>query len=744
MEWLLLSLLVAVVVLGIAYSRSAAVRARHQASISLVALTNLDRNLQHQDEYAKSNLARVAGSYVQDVRTERLRGISLDELKKYASGARLQALKDFGIRNLADMQGWSASRLTQIRGVGPKSASLMAYAADLLTKQSNSLPVPHPVLASERKRDRQLLGAAYLLRWNQASIPAKKRELQPFIGQFRASRERVYARANFLHWLIGFDGNDDVRDGIKEANTTANRLLGSDPVAQLRRGVVKLLGQADAFRVNGVERELIVKDYTADTVGYTRLLTAYLAAFGTPTIAQPVAAVREPVTVQVAAPPPVHVNIPPPPPSFSRTRSQASSEFWIPPGHEVTMKGYSIKDGMVYAGSDLATACGWGTEPSLINPELFVAQAGVDCHVRNTSYWPSYDSISPEARASYLQWLSQGKSDPQADIGYVFLYFYGLERRVLVDVEHDASAKAELPVMEKEIRRLLGIYRNNGSFRSYASSLLDYLDARECTVSSLESLLQLSLASGGGLDTHLRVGLGLHAQEGKPLSADWAFAWYLRDPNTPRFQTMARCPDLFASLFKVEYAKRFGEGLTLPVNKTRIKVTHRPASQSLSGKEFHANLDLPEVSVLSGPIGRLQEIGEACHAGLAPYGRYLAAHAGDGKCLEALLLLPICLWPEDISRSFRDVQQAIEAAGFPKVLLLRELLSLLPQGEPLNRRRFKELSKALAGFGFGIEPDVRFGGDLPEPEEAIALFAAVGLDQDSPVTERYVSASVML
>ena len=38
-------------------------------------------------------------------------------------------------------------------------------------------------------------------------------------------------------------------------------------------------------------------------------------------------------------------------------------------------------------------------------------------------YWPSYSSISPEARAAYLGWLSTGKSDPQADIGYVFLYF---------------------------------------------------------------------------------------------------------------------------------------------------------------------------------------------------------------------------------------------------------------------------------------------------------------------------------
>ena len=57
--------------------------------------------------------------------------------------------------------------------------------------------------------------------------------------------------------------------------------------------------------------------------------------------------------------------------------------------------------------------------------------------------------------------------------------------------------------------------------------------------------------------------------------------------------------------------------IELPANKTRIKVTHRPASQSFSGKEFHAMLELPDVSVLTGPIGKLTEVGDACHAQLA-------------------------------------------------------------------------------------------------------------------------------
>ena len=746
MVWLSLFLLVAVAAIGIAYSRSAAVRAQRQANISLATLIDIDRNLQKQDEYARSTFARVAGSYVQEVRFERLQGIPIDELKKYASGARLHALKDHGIRSLADVQGWSAGRLTQIRGVGPKSASLIAFAINVLTAQSNALPIPHPVPTSSRKRDRQLLEATYCLRWNQANIPGKRQELQPFLMEFQNSRKRVRARASFLHWVAGFDGNEEVQNGIMEASATANRLVGDGPVAQLRRELVKLLGQANALRGSGVDWELIVKDYAADTAGYTSLLTGCLGPAGEPATSKPFAVAHDPVTVRAAAPPPVHVNIPAPPPSFSipQSRSQASSAFWVPPGHEVTIKGYSIKGGMNYVGCGLAAVNGGGCEPSLIDPSKSVAQTGVDCHVRNTHYWPSYDSISSEARASYLQWLSLGKSDPAADVGYVFLHFYGLERRVLVDAEHDSTAKAELPVIEEEVRRLLGIYGNNGSFRSYAGSLLDYLVAKKSAFSSLESLLQQSAASFRGLNVNIRVGLGVHAQSGKPLPAEWAVAWYMCDPNTPRFQAMTRCPDIFASLFKAEYVKRFGEGLKLPANKTRIRVTHRPASQSFSGKEFHAMLELPDVSVLTGPIGKLKEVGDACYAQLASYSRFLASHPGKEKSFEALLLLPVCVWPERICEPFRDSRRVVEATGLPMILQLQEFLSTLPKGEPLNRVRFKALSRALGGFGLGIEPDPRFGGDVPEPEDTVSLFKADGLDQDCPLSEGYVGAALML
>ena len=99
-------------------------------------------------------------------------------------------------------------------------------------------------------------------------------------------------------------------------------------------------------------------------------------------------------------------------------------------------------------------------------------------------YWPSYDEITPEARAAYLQWLGTGRSHPSACIGYVFLFFYGIERRVLVDIANDPMLSWEIPPLRAEVQRLLSIYGGNDSFHRYATRFLGLLDVLTAAESS--------------------------------------------------------------------------------------------------------------------------------------------------------------------------------------------------------------------------------------------------------------------
>ena len=57
------------------------------------------------------------------------------------------------------------------------------------------------------------------------------------------------------------------------------------------------------------------------------------------------------------------------------------------------------------------------------------------------------------------------------DIGYAFLYFYGLERRLLVEQQ-------DLSPIVKEVVRLLETYTFSGSFDGYLSRFLSYTLAR--------------------------------------------------------------------------------------------------------------------------------------------------------------------------------------------------------------------------------------------------------------------------
>ncbi|MFC5946294.1 TerB N-terminal domain-containing protein, partial [Micromonospora harpali] len=125
----------------------------------------------------------------------------------------------------------------------------------------------------------------------------------------------------------------------------------------------------------------------------------------------------------------------------------------------MTIAGYNIVGGLLYVGTHLAAPSDYMVDPALINPALPIDLRRPDWDGRGLDYWPSYSDIPPQSRAAYLAWLADGRRFPQAPIGYVFLYSYGLERRVLSDLQRDPSmAASDLPIIHQEVRRLLAVY----------------------------------------------------------------------------------------------------------------------------------------------------------------------------------------------------------------------------------------------------------------------------------------------
>ena len=91
------------------------------------------------------------------------------------------------------------------------------------------------------------------------------------------------------------------------------------------------------------------------------------------------------------------------------------------------------------------------------------------------NYWPKYSQLSPACRGAYVDWLASDRNDPEVPLGYVFLYFYGIERRLLLDYAKDEVSDEEVHALYREIVRLRFTYGEKRSFWEYSTRLLEYL-----------------------------------------------------------------------------------------------------------------------------------------------------------------------------------------------------------------------------------------------------------------------------
>jgi len=427
-----------------------------------------------------------------------------------------------------------------------------------------------------------------------------------------------------------------------------------------------------------------------------------------------------------------------------KAKSSSGDDYWVPKGQSVNMQGLNIGD-MIYVGQGLESVEGGGPEPALIDVNLKIDFEEWDCHIRNLPYWPTYWGASPKARSAFLKWLSTGRDDPSADIGYVFLYFYGLERRVLHDVKTSSQARGEIPVIKKEIERLLRTYSGSGSFQSYAGSLLDLLKAREIEEDIYEKTPPTLLA-GGRLTIEHKLGLAQFSVAGKPLPADWAFVWLMGDPNT-RFRTPAyRCPEEFKRLFLHKYSERYGAGMILPQFKTRLTVQHHVASPTFGyhRNDYRVDLDLPDVSIMMAPLNKLREIAEECCFSLEGFSRAIGKEKAGITDHNTSLHLPLVLWPDEYRLAVSKLEQYLPDSGDPGVIPFNELCSFFPYMKEANRPTLLEICRVLEEAGLGIQPDIRDGSAVPSEDDKVMLFRLPKQQDKPPAKHGYMAAALTL
>lgn len=415
---------------------------------------------------------------------------------------------------------------------------------------------------------------------------------------------------------------------------------------------------------------------------------------------------------------------------------------WIPAGQPVQVASVTIPGGMVYVGTSLPTPTGLN-DPCLIDTSEAVSNHG-DYTERQMSYWPSYSEVSPPARRSYLNWLAGGRCDPEADIGFVFLFFYGLERRAIIDQSKGLATPADMTDIADELRRLLGIYGSkSGSFRRYASELLDWVALAEHPMRLYEKPVP-EFPQTFELPLYVRLALGQAAVDGAPVPAHLALAWARLSPNIVLRTPATRCSDEFEQMFAQMYTEAFKPGMVLPRNRTKLKLVYRPASSGFRGfNEITLSFkETPDVTVLTGPARKLQEVVEAATKPLEAYSRVIGKNADARSSLEAWLQLPAALWP-DAGRHAIEGLKGRMGEGMV-AMSFRELLSLLGSSATFAKDKTVALARALESAEIGFEPDVLSGAKAPKPEDKVVLFALPASEPIARAAGPYLAAALTL
>lgn len=422
---------------------------------------------------------------------------------------------------------------------------------------------------------------------------------------------------------------------------------------------------------------------------------------------------------------------------------------WFGRDAELEVGGFRLKGPCVYASS-----VGPGDHYREADPSEIMVRAPVRRPVaepRDMGYWPWYSRIEPEHRFTYLSWLASGRTSLPPKDGYLFLYFYGIERRLLVD-EADRVWGLQEVVRLRRLDEPRAGTRDGASFRQYSTGFLWFEIARTPHLFERKSFdLVISLTENW---TPELLSAPLAWLVAKDVGLPAALARYIAstDPSSQRSVVLKRVGPEFEDLFDTRYRDTFGaEGLKLRVSTRPTWHTYRPASGGLG----------PLKCQVANPLGiksqfrSLPDIWNSCITDLRKLSRVASVGSDRGVTVEAWEAMPKELQAE-VEHPLADRVSAIVAASatqpgeavqdasgiaFVAAGTLAELLGV-ERRPALTATQSQRLASTIEATGYGLVPDARIAGVRYGWDELLALVP--GLDDKDTEPTRYNAAACVL
>lgn len=426
------------------------------------------------------------------------------------------------------------------------------------------------------------------------------------------------------------------------------------------------------------------------------------------------------------------------------THKDSRNQGWIAKGKTVTVRSREI-GGMVYIGTPPSVDLyGYGEKcRAYIDPSLPVAREGNDKEGAGMSYWPGYSEISPQCRATYLDWLARGATDGSYNPGYMFLYFYGLERRFFVD---DPSLEEKRDLLA-EVRRLSQVFEGNRSAQRYLGEFIQLAIVSTTEIGDIEPVFD---NHGWEVPFSVKLAIGALLLRGEALSASWVLSWFLCHPEKSLRTAAKRCPQEFQILFKLRFEERFPLGLKVNKPRKMLETRYQAASREFEGS-VNPSVDgkpIPDISGLRKPIEIAQEIADEVMEDLEKFSRYLGRTPQGRGSVEAHALLPAELREMFPSEELEKIKtwafSILDAGGLVSVGdVLKQLEGTRP--DKPSKRQLTGAADALARLGFGLAPDPRFALRSPKVDEPVVIFDLGGfVEHLENVSNTYKGALIEL
>jgi tellurite resistance protein len=408
------------------------------------------------------------------------------------------------------------------------------------------------------------------------------------------------------------------------------------------------------------------------------------------------------------------------PKGADRSRGRGAQARWIGAYERVRIGTREIGGGLFYYG-DWIPIDGGETTQYAISLKLSASAPQADVEGHSMPYWPSYSEISPAARRAFLDWLGGGRRDPAYGIGYVFIFFYGLEHRVFVEGGDDGA------MVVSEIMRLLGIYGTNASFRAYATNFLNFACAKS-GISPTPPALSPEHTAGSEMDLLTRLHLGVQLAKSPTLSADDALRWVLAMPDVSLRTPAIRCFEEFVALWRLRFAHRYASGLAVKTNAS-ISLSYRAASGAFDVEIHGPHERHPDVAGLSKPLNALRKFVDDCTSELDAFSRFVGRKPALRNSMAAVGLLPADMQNKVAAvADFRqqvDVVLGEQGRGSSTAQILLELAGVdVPSDGRISAASADELGRALDLINVAIEPDRRYGSSVPRADEQVFVFRA--------------------